>query len=217
MENVNKTQLGDRIRELRTAAGHTQDDLAALLDKHRQVVSYYENGTRTPNLNELITIAKEYNTTTDYLLGLSNVATTDTDIKDVCDYTGLNETSVKAFNDMNLLFLSNKGLTDFLNSYIEFLFVNRFLLFSYFNELKEYKKIFSSYDKKLPDEELDKIADAIHTKLEKVLLLQYRITKAFNRLFDDKDLDLIFNADAILSSEYFNQFKNKTSVNNNEQ
>jgi len=94
MEKVNKSQLGDRIRELRTAAGHTQDDLAALLEQKRQVVSYYENGTRTPNIEQIMTIAKAYNTTTDYLFGLSDVCTTDKDIQFICDYTGLDEKTV---------------------------------------------------------------------------------------------------------------------------
>lgn len=143
MENVNKTQLGDRIRELRTAAGHTQDDLAALLDKHRQVVSYYENGTRTPNLNELITIAKEYNTTTDYLLGLSDTATTDTDIKAICDYTGLSEESI------NILYDFNKNdfidILEFANELVIYLKDNQFDILQFFS----FKKMLYNTDKVL--------------------------------------------------------------------
>lgn len=140
MENVNKTQLGERIRELRTVAGHTQDDLAVLLDKHRQVVSYYENGTRTPNLNELITIAKEYNTTTDYLLGLSDTATNDTDIKAICDYTGLDELSISVLKYFGLT--KNKSenadfYLSFLDGLISLMFVGAF------GNVSEIKKLIS--------------------------------------------------------------------------
>ncbi len=124
MERVNKKQLGDRIRELRTAAGHTQDDLAELLDQKRQVVSYYENGTRMPNIEQIMTIAKEYNTTTDYLLGLTDVATTDKDILFVCEVTGLTEKAVHILN--YLKFNGFEQVSMFANSLINYLDENKY-------------------------------------------------------------------------------------------
>lgn len=97
MKKVNNQELGKRIYQLRKAAGHTQDDLAALLKQKRQVISYYENGTRTPSVSQLMTIAKEYNTTIDYLLDLTDTQTKDEDLRFVCEYTGLNEQTINFF------------------------------------------------------------------------------------------------------------------------
>lgn len=91
MSQINKIETGERIRKLREAAAETQADLAILLEVKRQIISYYENGTRVPTLEHLIFIADHYNTTTDYLLGLSKTPTTDKDLQFVCDYTCLQD------------------------------------------------------------------------------------------------------------------------------
>ena len=81
MIEINKTETGKRIRELREAAAETQEDLAKHLEVKRQIISYYENGTRVPNIEHLMLIACHYNTTTDYLLCLSDVTTYDITVK----------------------------------------------------------------------------------------------------------------------------------------
>lgn len=202
MENVNKTQLGDRIRELRTAAGHTQDDLAALLDKHRQVISYYENGTRTPNLNELITIAKEYNTTTDYLLGLSNVATTDTDIKAICDYTGLSKESINILYD----FKKNDfiDILDFANELVLYLKDNQFdilqffaskkMLYSTFKVLNEnVKRVRANnnsmfFDLKKYDDLWEYVINWKNGDELYFQTSQYRLSSAFDNIINDNEI-----------------------------
>ncbi len=95
MSKISKIKTGDRIRKLREAKTETQEELAALLKVKRQIISYYENGARVPNLEHLVIIATHYNTTTDYLLGLSDVATTNENLQLICSYTGLDEKSVK--------------------------------------------------------------------------------------------------------------------------
>lgn len=92
---VNKKTLGSRIAERRKNLGLTQDDLARPLNVQRQVISYYENGTRMPNIDDLATMADLFNTTTDYLLGLTDTKSPDTKVKDICEYTGLNEEAVE--------------------------------------------------------------------------------------------------------------------------
>lgn len=124
---INKIETGKRIRELREAAAETQEELAKHLEVKRQIISYYENGTRVPNLEHLMLIACHYNTTTDYLLCLSDVPTTDKDLKFVCEYTGLSNEAVEnmqshknnAFYTTLLNFLiNNKVLLSALNNYL---------------------------------------------------------------------------------------------------
>ena len=50
----------------------TQTELATYLHIKQNTYSQYENGQRQIPLEQLIALAKYYNTSTDYLLGLTN-------------------------------------------------------------------------------------------------------------------------------------------------
>ena len=86
--------LGERLKSARVKAGQTQEDIAKLLRVQRQVISYFENGSRTPNIDDLIKLAEIFGTSTDYLLGLTDAQSTDLEVKYICDYTGLSEKAV---------------------------------------------------------------------------------------------------------------------------
>ena len=101
--------IGSRISNLRKQANEKQEDLAKVIKCNRASLANYENGKRMIDINRLIMIAEHYNTTTDYLLGLSDVSTTDVDIKQVCDYTGLNEDNVDILSSLTL-FTNGKDL-----------------------------------------------------------------------------------------------------------
>lgn len=61
-----------RIRELREDNDLKQRELAQLLCCSQQTYSDYENGKVDIPTSVLITLARHYHTTTDYLLGLTN-------------------------------------------------------------------------------------------------------------------------------------------------
>lgn len=63
-----KQHLGDRIRDLRTDKGLTQDELADRIGKKKNHVSHYESGRNAPQVETLALIAAALSTTTDYLL-----------------------------------------------------------------------------------------------------------------------------------------------------
>ena len=63
--------VGDRIKSLRNEAGYTRVELAEKLGMPQTTLRNYENNAREPGHDFLIKIAKEFNVTTDYLLGLS--------------------------------------------------------------------------------------------------------------------------------------------------
>ena len=56
--------------------------------------SYYEKGERNPDINILSSIAKYYNVSADYLLGLSDTPTLSVEEKAICDTIGLSQNSV---------------------------------------------------------------------------------------------------------------------------
>lgn len=65
----------ERLRELRTARGMTQDDFAKASGLTRSAVSMYESGRREPNFEVLETIADFFNVDMNYLLGKDEKST----------------------------------------------------------------------------------------------------------------------------------------------
>lgn len=61
-----------RIRDLREDADLTQKQMAQILSCSQQVYSNYELGQRDIPTDILIKLAKYYDTTTDYILGLKD-------------------------------------------------------------------------------------------------------------------------------------------------
>lgn len=61
-----------RIRDLREDKDLTQKEMADILHCSQRVYSNYEKGDRDIPTAILIALAKFHNTTTDYILGLTN-------------------------------------------------------------------------------------------------------------------------------------------------
>ena len=61
-----------RIRDLREDRDLTQKEIANYLHIKQNTYSQYENGQRQIPISFLISLAKYYNTSTDYILGLTN-------------------------------------------------------------------------------------------------------------------------------------------------
>ena len=61
-----------KLKELRKENGKTQEEIAKKISVSRQVYANYENEINEPPLNSLINLAKLFNVSTDYLLGLED-------------------------------------------------------------------------------------------------------------------------------------------------
>lgn len=66
------THIPTRLKELRTKNNYSQTYVAEYLNISRQAISRWENGNATPDLDNLILLAKLYNTSVDDLLGIQN-------------------------------------------------------------------------------------------------------------------------------------------------
>ena len=97
-ENFNKP-FPKALRELMDANGTTQSELAASLQKTRQVISCYCDGSTSPTWETIAGIANFYHVSADWLLGLSDVRSTDTHIREICEYTGLSEEVISILHD----------------------------------------------------------------------------------------------------------------------
>ncbi len=93
--------FGNRLKELRTKAGLTQQKLGELLGVSKSVVSYYELQERTPSPEVLVKLASIFHVSADYLLGI--------DKTESIDVTGLTDKERKVVEDMiNLLKVQKK-------------------------------------------------------------------------------------------------------------
>jgi transcriptional regulator with XRE-family HTH domain len=64
--------IGAKIKELRLSNNLSQKDLAKELDVFFTAISKWELDQREPNLSTVVKLAKLFNVTTDYLLGLED-------------------------------------------------------------------------------------------------------------------------------------------------
>ena len=64
--------LGKRLKELREERGLTQKQLATLLNLNSVTYLHYEKSQREPPLAVLADIARFFEVSTDYLLGITN-------------------------------------------------------------------------------------------------------------------------------------------------
>ena len=62
-----------RIKDLREDNDKLQKDIAQILGISQQYYSDYENGKRTIPISHLITLAQYYETSIDYIVGISDL------------------------------------------------------------------------------------------------------------------------------------------------
>ena len=85
------TTLAQRLDELITDSGALKEHLGVSI----QAINQYRQGTARPTLENLCKIADFYGVTTDYLLGRTEIKTTDKDMATAVKTTGLCEEAVK--------------------------------------------------------------------------------------------------------------------------
>lgn len=98
--------LGKKLQLLREAKGKTQAEVAEELGlKSRETVKQWESWDRHIKARDLKKLAEYYDVSSDYLLGISDVVTSDPDIRKVCEFTNLSDRAVMNLHDI-------EGLTD---------------------------------------------------------------------------------------------------------
>ena len=61
-----------RLRDLREDRDITQQELADYLNIHQSAYSHYEKGIRQPSIDTLIKLAYFYDTSIDYIVGITD-------------------------------------------------------------------------------------------------------------------------------------------------
>lgn len=67
------TMIENRIREIRTSHGLSQEALATIIDSTQQSISRMENNTQAITAKALIMMSEYFNVSTGYLLGISDI------------------------------------------------------------------------------------------------------------------------------------------------
>lgn len=96
-----------RINSLIAENNVNQKTVSEFLEVKPNIISYWCAGTRIPNTVQIIKLAKYFNVSTDYLLGLTDIKSTDTTVQDICEYTGLSEFTVDALHGVELGIFDN--------------------------------------------------------------------------------------------------------------
>ena len=84
-----------RIRNLCTAKNITQKELALALDVSRPTIAGWILGKNLPDIDALARLSQYFKVSADYLLGLSDKASPDVNLRAAAEYTGLSEEAVK--------------------------------------------------------------------------------------------------------------------------
>ena len=63
--------LQERLKKLRKSVYLNQEDIANMLGVSKQTYGRYERGERTLSPQEIVLLARFYNVSTDYLLGVT--------------------------------------------------------------------------------------------------------------------------------------------------
>jgi len=108
MDNNLSKIIGQRINELLASNNVKQKELAKVLCVPDNTISYFCSGKRIPNTEQIRNIAKFFNVSADFLLGLSDFKTNDKDIQFIGNYTGLSEKNIYSLNELNNKIINKK-------------------------------------------------------------------------------------------------------------
>ena len=87
-----------RLKQLIENSGKTRKEIAEQLKCDTSTITKHYNGDRDITTDFLIKYANLFDVSADYLLGLSDTATTDKDIQFICKYTGLSEKAIEVLH-----------------------------------------------------------------------------------------------------------------------
>lgn len=101
--NINE-YIGKRIQEIRKDKGLKQEYIAGKIGVKRPNISKYETGEIAIPLDTLKKLSEILNTSTDYLLGLTDCKTLQTDYRALCDFIGIDDTAAEILEDIKFVY-----------------------------------------------------------------------------------------------------------------
>ncbi len=96
--------LSQRLRDLRTKSGYSQQMVAKQLGVSPSIISGYETGERTPSVEVLLALSYLYRCSTDYLLGRDATVP-----EQAIPVTGMSSKQVRALTEFILAMQDGHG------------------------------------------------------------------------------------------------------------
>lgn len=171
-----KALFPSQLKELRKKKGISQETLARDLGVSKSTIGLYETGDTLPDAKTLHDIAIYFDISSDWLLGLSTVPSSNKNVRDVCEYIGLSAEAVSALR----LDMQGKGKRRPISKIIDYLireFYISFLSTHIWNKLKDSTIEEMVLDRKMQDVLIDRkkynkwrflsICEDLYDKVEK--------------------------------------------------
>ncbi len=90
-----KREKDNALNDARNPRRLSNEEIARSIGKSRQSLSAYMDGSQGPDFQGLITIAKRFNVSVDFLIGNSGIDAPDIGVQKICEYTGLSTCAVQ--------------------------------------------------------------------------------------------------------------------------
>lgn len=160
----------------------SQTQQAKQMNIPHQNFAKYVNNEAECSISTVCKMARYYGLTTDYLLGLTDIKTSDTKIKDICEYTGLSE---EAIRQLELWSKGSGRLTETLNTLLN---NSYFCLF-----LVELMNLSIHSSEVIKNVDIDKFDESeVHKRNQDSDLCRYRISEfisnVMNECFDNRKI-----------------------------
>ena len=107
---TNTEILGNKLYELRKEARLSQEEFADKIGVSRQAVSKWERGETLPDMDNLITIAKLFKTSLDWLIDNETTTNLNENSKDLVNEENANQSEDDNFSDFDVDCITNPNL-----------------------------------------------------------------------------------------------------------
>lgn len=141
------------LRKLLEEKSITQEELANYVGVKRQSIAAWKDGKTIPDAYNLGKIAKKFTVSADYLLGLSDIPTIDTDIRAIQEKTGLSEEAIKILDKLKR---EDPEKSEILS---EFIFYSHIGLFNDMQSYKTYLTNSIAFEELSIDESIDEFVE----------------------------------------------------------
>lgn len=173
------------LKKLRKDRNATQKEVSQAIGADQQTLRRYESGERKPDTEMLLRIAKYYNVSADYLLGLSENSTVEPDMKAAVKCTGLSEKSIEKLKRINHFNADGSENPD--KSFIDIL--DRFIQSKYFSELIVYWESLHTHSTEWKEKEMKTNEDYIYKGQlnQSCDIARYNVSRMIEKISDEFD------------------------------
>lgn len=182
----------------------TREEIAKAIGCDTSMVTKHYNGDRTITIDYAVKYAKYFGVSVDYLVGNTDIPTVETDVRAICEYTGLSKQTVVCLHSKGQCLIPKEWtnlIYKTINPFIENLFVLSQeniinLLDEYEYHVNKANKIYNKSQGVFTLKDFEKKYDDWKNEKDLAELKHFQISNAFNKFFNNK---LVTDEEQLLS------------------